>query len=483
MSAILASGYVRVSSEEQGEGWSLEGQEKNIQDYAEGHGYKIIRIYRDEMTGSKEKRPGFERMLIDAHNGKFKAIIVVNTSRLFRNLVLARRYKDLLRNKLGIEVIFLNQPNIDPNDPSAFIMETMNELFDEYYLHQLRFWTTLGKQTRAQKGLWNGTLSFGYMSGEDGVPIPHPVNAEGLRMAFEAYSTGRYSDKQIAELLNFEGYRTTGNWGRRKFTKDTVNGMLKNVFYLGFTKYKGEILEGKHEPLIEQELFDKCQEVRARKRRRPRAMGQTKRVYIFSGIARCHICSLTLRCMSTDSRGKWRYYRHTAEERGYDCSAPSRLIRADKLERQWSKIVVQICLPEDWQRKIEELAGNADEREAILREQALVKERLRRLTMLYKDLLIEDDEYRKTRSQLQEKLALLTVPKDQELIEAGKYLESLAPLWSAASLEERKEITRVMIESVYVDVKEGEILSIKPLRAFATILRDVNLDVDVDIIS
>jgi len=140
-------------------------------------------------------------------------------------------------------------------------------------------------------------------------------------------------------------------------------------------------------------------------------------------------------------------------------------------------------LPEDWQRKIEELAGNADEREAILREQALVKERLRRLTMLYKDLLIEDDEYRKTRSQLQEKLALLTVPEDQELIEAGQYLESLAPLWSAASLQERKEITRVMIESVYVDVKEGEILSIKPLRAFATILRDVNLDVDVDIIS
>lgn len=223
MSGILAAGYVRVSTEEQTEGWSLEGQETQIRDYAQRNGYDIVNFYVDDSTGSKEKRPGLERLLLDAHNGRFQAIIIVHTSRLFRNMVLARRYKDLLRNKLGIEVIFLSQPKMDPNDPTAFLTEAINELFDEYYLHQLRFWTTLGKQTRAQRGMWNGTLPFGYVSDEEGKPVPHPANAAGVQMAFEAYSTGRYSDKQVAELLNRQGYRTTGNWGERPFTKDTIN--------------------------------------------------------------------------------------------------------------------------------------------------------------------------------------------------------------------------------------------------------------------
>src|SRR5690606_37971623 len=207
--------------------------------------YRIEYVYADEDSGSKDKRPGFEKLLMDAHSGRFQAIIVFHTSRFFRNIALARRYKDMLRNKLGIDVLFVNQPVVDPDDPMAFMMEGINELFDEYYLHQLRFWTTLGKKTRAQKGMWNGTLPFGYQTDEEtGKPVAHPMNANGVRLAFEAYSTGQYCDREIAELLNREGYRTSGNWGVRPFTKDTVNRVLRNEFYLGFVKYKGELYPG-----------------------------------------------------------------------------------------------------------------------------------------------------------------------------------------------------------------------------------------------
>jgi site-specific DNA recombinase len=185
----------------------------------------------------------------------------------------------------------------------AFVLETFNELFDEYYLHQLRFWTTLGKRTRAEQGMWNGTLPFGYMTDEDGKPVADPKNQEGLRLAFEAYSTDQYSDRGIAELLNRHGYRTTGNWGERKFTKDTVNRMLQNAFYLGFVKYKGELYPGRHPALIDQALFDRCQTVRAGRRSKRRSFGWKKRVYILSGIARCSECGLTLRCHSTQAKG------------------------------------------------------------------------------------------------------------------------------------------------------------------------------------
>ncbi|MBP8973536.1 MAG: recombinase family protein [Anaerolineae bacterium] len=113
--------------------------------------------------------------------------------------------------------------------------------------------------------------------------IPLRGGKVALVMVFEAYSTGRYTDAQIAELLNREGYRTTGNWGERPFTKDTVNRLLRNVFYLGHVKYKGELLAGQHPALISQELFDKCQEVWGRGASKRRAYGHQRRVYVLAG--------------------------------------------------------------------------------------------------------------------------------------------------------------------------------------------------------
>jgi site-specific DNA recombinase len=461
-----------VSSEDQTEGWSLEGQEKQIREYAGRNGYEVVQVYQDETSGSKDKRPGFERMLFDAHAGLFSAILVLHTSRLFRNVALARRYKDELRNKLNIEVLFVNQP-LDANDGSGFMMETLNELFDEYYLYQLRMWTSLGKQTRAQKGLYNGTLPFGYVLGENGIPESHPLNAAGLIMAFEAYSTGRYSDAQIAELLNREGYRTTGNWGTRLFTKDTVNRMLRNVFYLGYVKYKGQLIPGQHPALIDQALFDRCQEVRAQRSKRARSLGETRRVYVLAGLARCKDCGLTLRCYATNSAGKWRYMRHTAQVRGYECPIGTVALRADRLEEQWAAIVSRIKLPADWKRRVEELAGDADQRRRVLQEREAIQEKLRRLKLMYRDLLIDDAEYRTTCDQLQGRLSGLVLPNSPQVAVAAEYLENLGSLWTHATLAEQRDITRVMLKAVYVDLQAGQIVAIEPHPIFRLILAEV----------
>lgn len=482
MALKRAAAYVRVSSEEQTEGWSLDGQETQIREYAARNDYEIVQVYRDETSGSQEKRPGFDRMLLDAHAGLFEAVIVLHTSRFFRNVALARRYKDLFRNKLSIDIIFVNQPVVSPSDPSAFMLEGINELFDEYYLYQLRFWTTLGKQTRAQRGLYNGTLPFGYAVGEDGVPVAHPTDAAGVEMAFRAYATGRYSDVQIAELLNAHGFHTTGNWGERPFTKDTITPLLRNQFYLGYVKYKDTLLPGLHPALIDDELFDKCQAVRKSRGRQARSLGQTRRVYMLSGIARCHLCKLTLRCYATNSKGKWRYMRHTAEWRGYECSVPTISLRADFLEDLWGEIVSRIELPEGWRQRIEELSGDADEREAVLREREQVQEKLRRLKRAYVDGLMEDAEYDATRDRLQSRLAALVLPNSPHLVKAGEYLESLNTLWEVATLEEQREITRALLKAMYVDLEAERIVSLEPQPIFRMLFTDICKDLGVEIV-
>ena len=47
-----------------------------------------------------------------------------------------------------------------------------------------------------------------------------------------------------------------------------IQTTLQNIFYIGLMKYKGEVFEGTHKPLISKKLFDKVQEV-LKKRGRP----------------------------------------------------------------------------------------------------------------------------------------------------------------------------------------------------------------------
>ncbi len=65
---------------------------------------------------------------------------------------------------------------------------------------------------------------------------PDSETAEAVREAYERYSTGQYTDRDIARWLNEQGYRTRRG---RLWTKDAARDMLQNEFYLGMVKYKG----------------------------------------------------------------------------------------------------------------------------------------------------------------------------------------------------------------------------------------------------
>ena len=84
-----AVGYIRVSTAEQKEeGYSLLGQRKNIEMFAEKQGYELIDVYADEGISGKNiiKRPGVQRLLEDAKTGKFDVLIIWKLTRLGRSM-------------------------------------------------------------------------------------------------------------------------------------------------------------------------------------------------------------------------------------------------------------------------------------------------------------------------------------------------------------------------------------------------------------
>src|SRR5438270_13940174 len=116
----------------------------------------------------------------------------------------------MLRERLGIKVLSVTQPmGEDPSDHSAFLAESIHEMFDEYYSVSLSFWTRTGLREKARQGHLVGSLPWGYVRDRDsGLAVPDPVRAELVRALFERYATGQESDRSLAGWLNARGART-----------------------------------------------------------------------------------------------------------------------------------------------------------------------------------------------------------------------------------------------------------------------------------
>lgn len=298
-----AAGYVRESTEEQDKGFSPDNQKHTIEEYAKKHGYEITEWYKDLVSGTKaSKRDDFQRMIENAMQKKFEAILVFHTSRFARNIGEARQYKELLRKKQGIEVIFVTQPFGDYENPSSFLNEGVNELFDEYYSRQLSFWVRSTLMEKRRQGKQNGNPPLGYYKkklGHDDIknrPIYEPkwrIDKKGtatVLKAFKMYATGRYSYTNVAMELNKQGLQTKEGLA---FTYSTLKGMLCNKVYLGYVfsrRKKYEPIPGEHPPIVPLKLFNKVQEViQERRNTKGRPVAQ-HRFYLLQDLVFCYRC-------------------------------------------------------------------------------------------------------------------------------------------------------------------------------------------------
>jgi site-specific DNA recombinase len=265
--AARAAAYVRESTEEQGQGFSPDAQRQAIAKFAAENDLTIVGEYCDFHSGWRkaDSRPEFQRLMADAAERRFDVVLVFHTSRFARNQVEARRYKALLRERLGIRVVSVTQPmGDDPSDPSSFLAESIHEMFDEYYSVSLSFWTRAGLAEKARQGHLVGQLPWGYVRDPDtSEAVPHPERAPLVRGMFERYATGQESDRTMAAWLNAKRARTAKG---RAFAKDTVREMLVNAAYCGYVtglRDQSREIRGRHEPLVPETLFDRVQEVRS----------------------------------------------------------------------------------------------------------------------------------------------------------------------------------------------------------------------------
>ena len=94
-----------------------------------------------------------------------------------------------------------------------------------------------------------------------GVLKINPQEAKIIQLIFETYRELR-SFRQIAQKINKMGYRTKSYKSRRehvhgnkKFTKNSIAHILRSPVYIGKVTHKGDVFEGRHEAIIDEQLW------------------------------------------------------------------------------------------------------------------------------------------------------------------------------------------------------------------------------------
>lgn len=292
--------------------------------------------------------------------------------------------------------------------------------------------------------------------------------AEILRRAFEMYTAGDYTDEMIARYLNQSEHKPRTNRRDKAerdypWTRDSARNLLRNEFYLGKVKYKGELLPGKHPAIVTQELFDTAMQKRKEHYSGPSTHAPSHRTYLLKGLLRCVHCGGKI--WSQHINGT-EYYREENSVRGIDCPNGKAYYSVRVFDEQVSEIIENLTLPESWRELVVEYLNSGEERVETDTERHRLEEKLRRVKHQYREGDIDQREYERELGLTKSALTAVEPPVDARLIQLGDHVEGFTEAWKVATKQERHQLLTMMLDSVYVELQIGEIRGVKPKPEF-----------------
>lgn len=246
--------YIRVSSEEQVENFSLGTQEALCRRDAKQKGYEIVEVFREEGRSAKTilGRPELLRLLDYCRKNK-KEVRAVFAYRIDR---LSRQTADFLaiRKKLAeYNISFISASEPTGNSPTEKLLETVLASFAQHDNDVRSERTKNGMKARYLSGLITNHAPLGYLN-QSGYAVKDSETFDTIKKAWDLASTGTKSLREMTLILN--------DWGI-KINVKSLHNLFHNKFYAGYMtsrKYP-EVVKGQHIPMITEEQFYKVQAI------------------------------------------------------------------------------------------------------------------------------------------------------------------------------------------------------------------------------
>lgn len=274
---IYVAAYCRVSTDKDDQANSFESQKLYFEEYIKRNpDWELYEIYADEgLSGTNtKKRVAFNKMIADAHLGKFNLIITKEVSRFARNTVDTLQYTRELK-ALNIGVYFALD-NIDTLAPDGELRLTIMASLAQEESRKTSERVKWGQKRQMEKGVVFGRDMLGYDVRNGALHI-NESGAEIVRLIFHKFVYERKGTYTIARELREAGYKTiTGNaiWSNtvilkvlrnEKYCGDLTQKKTYTPDYLSHKKKynHGEeefvMLTDHHEPIISREVWDMAQ--------------------------------------------------------------------------------------------------------------------------------------------------------------------------------------------------------------------------------
>lgn len=346
--------YVRVSTEVQVEGYSLDAQKDRIVNYAKFHNFNIIKEYADKGRSGKniKNRPEFKQMLEDIKDQKddIDYVLVYKLSRFGRNTVDILNSLQFMQN-YGVNLIAVEE-NINSSEGTGRLIISILSAVAEIERENIHTFTMAGRIEKAKEGKWNGGIPpFGYSLKNGKLEIDEE-SARIVRIIFDKYVNERYGVNKIAIYLNSQGYtkpkRTKNELSAFSYT--FVTRVIDNPTYMGKIAYgrtarkkvkgsnnetkrvnagKYQLFEGEHEPIVSEDVWMAAQKIRSLNNYRQDKKFSKDHEYILTGMLKCPECGFNLygnvnRKMKSDGTRYRDYYYYQCKNRnmvnGHKCS-------------------------------------------------------------------------------------------------------------------------------------------------------------------
>lgn len=270
--------YLRVSSQKQldtdadfvSEGNSIDTQRKACQAKERAMGLVNVGEYVEPGHSAQTiaKRPEFKKMMARILKERDVDYVVIYTrSRAFRNLADAVITK---RQLLSLGVRLISSKEDFGEGYWADAMEAMADIMNEVRVRQDGEDIKIKMANKARNGGTNGFAPLGYINTRikvDGHEVRtvdlDPERHHLVTMAFELFATGEYTLKSLKDKLTEAGLvtRATLRWQSKPLSVSRLAQMLRERYYIGRITHDGVEYQGRHQPLVTEEVFNRVQRV------------------------------------------------------------------------------------------------------------------------------------------------------------------------------------------------------------------------------
>lgn len=458
--------WLRVSTEDQVKGESLEVHEARARSYAESKGWQVAEVYRlGALSGKKViDHPETRRMLHEIQTGHITGLIFSKLARLSRNnrelLTFAERFQ-----AAGADLISLAE-SIDTSTPAGRMFYSMLAAMANWEREEIASRVAASVPVRAAMGRpLGGQAQYGY-AWVDKRFVLVPEEAAVRKLMYELFIEHRRF-RTVATILNERGYRTRSG---KLWAGSSIERLVRDPTAMGkkryhFTKYdkdgarvfrpESEWIQQDCEPIVSEELWHSVNAELTEKKlsgvRKPR----TART-LFGGLARC-------------SCGARMYV--PSKTRKYVCTAKScrRKIPIDTLDAIFASELSAFAfdpatLDEQWQQAEREQEQCAQLIDLIKGKLAEADSRIDALVALYQKGLLDDagfaqryEPHRTERDALAEELARLESHKGKVAARLTRQADALAETrniherWADMELPDKRRLIETVVDRVTID--------------------------------